>query len=87
MENELVPNSVSLAGLRRLLKKGIENAKDSEVVKIELSLWRFSSGVVIEKIGVYRSGNEGGTEEFQKISKANAYIDSWKEEETDANSN
>ena len=99
MENRLVANSVTLAGLRGLLRTARKKASKEEAVYVELSLWNYNgTSLPREFIGVYRSGTGTGTQKFKSLKEARKYIEGWKkevndyikeqggEEETDGNS-
>ena len=79
MENEFVPNNTTLAALRGLLRAAKKNTVPGEAVYVELKLWNFSVGSIVETIGVYRSGTGDGTQNFKSVKEAREYIDSWKE--------
>ena len=67
MENELVPNTVTLAELRRLLEAARKKAGPNKAVYVGLTLWSYSAPIQIEeRIGVYRSGTGRGTKNFQE---------------------
>ena len=86
MEEELVPNNVTLAGLRGLLRIARKNVPEKEVVCVELALWHFDgpptgTGAIREEIGIWKSGTGEGTSHFSSIKEAREYIEGWKEEE------
>ena len=81
MENELVPNNTTLVALRGLLREARKNVPREEAVYIELKMWSYDSTQrVAEIIGVYRSEDGKGTQNFRSAKEARAYIASWKEE-------
>jgi len=85
MEKELLPNNVTLAGLRGLLREARKNVAKEEAVYVDLVMWHYDepptgTGALREKIGVYRS-DEGPTEHFNSLGEAHEYIKGWKEEE------
>ena len=81
MEKKLVPNSTTLASLRRLLRAARKNTAEKEAVCINLTMWHYNFPSLKEVIGVYRSGTGEGTQEFSSVKEARKYIDGWKEEE------
>lgn len=86
MENELVPNNTTLAGLRGLLRAAKKNTPPEEAICIELEMWHYDepptgSGALKESIGVYRSGNGKGTCYSNNLKDARKEINSWKEKE------
>lgn len=76
-----VPNNVSLAGLRRLLKAAKERAGAMAAVNVVLEMWHFphKEGVlkeneIQERIGVYDDRTGTGTEFFTSLKEAHDYI-------------
>ena len=84
MEKELVPNNTTLASLRGLLREARKNVAPEEAIHIGIELWDYGcdiqEGKITERIGVYKSGTEEGTNKFRSVKKARSYINSWKEE-------
>ena len=80
MENELVPNSVTLTGLRRLLEAARKKAGPNEAVYVGLPLWSYSTPIrIVERIEVYRSGTGRGSSHFKTLREAHKHIAGWKE--------
>ena len=84
MENQLLPNNITLAELRRLMKATKKIAGPKEAVCISLSMWHYDDSVgtgrLDEKIGVYRSGR-GPTKEFSSLKDAHDYLKTMKKGE------
>ena len=85
MENQLLPNNTTLAGLRRLMKATKKIVYPEEAVNITISLWHYDSvkgsDRLVEKIGVYHSGG-GPTEEFSSLKDALDYLKTMKKGES-----
>ena len=84
MENRTLPNNITLAGLRKLVKATKKIAGSKEAVNITLDLWHYDedpgSGRIVEKIGVYWSG-EGPTQQFSSLKEAYDYLKTMKKGE------
>jgi len=85
MENQLLADNITLAGLRILLKDIKKIAGPKEAVQVSLLLWHYDSDVgsgrIVEKIGVYYSGG-GPTREFFFLQDAHKYLETLKKEKT-----
>ena len=73
-----VPNNVTLAGLRILLKTLKERAGVKAAVNVTLEMWHYDDTItgdrINERIGVYDSRGRTGTEFFTSLGEAHDYI-------------
>lgn len=79
MEKRRVPDNVTLAGLRRVLKALKERAGAKADVNVTLDLWHYKDeGLggddINERIGVYDSRTKTGTKCVNSLKEAYDYI-------------
>jgi len=75
MKNKLLPNNVTLAGLRRLRKALGKKVGEGLAIDISLNLWHYETGRISERIGVYYEGTGRGTQYFHSLKEAHDYVE------------